>query len=127
MSNNAGFDASIPVLTEVFQDQPVKKEVREEPAEPAAAAPVEVPAADQSPAPDWAALERRLAERIMQQMEGEVESALEQRLRDSIAAAVELAMDGLASELRASLQQTVEKIVVRAVAEELAQLQPPGK
>jgi hypothetical protein len=133
MSQNPAFDASIPVLTEVFQDQPVKKEA------PEAVEAVVPPAAEASPAageadlearaidhltePEWARLERRLSERVLQQLQGRVDFVLEQRLRDSMAEALQHAMDGLTSEIRESLQQTIEKIVVRAVAQELAHLQ----
>jgi hypothetical protein len=141
MSQNHPFDASIPVLTEVFQDQPVKKEAPE-PAESKAAEVVAAEAvADEAPAPplgeaelearaidtwtepQWALLERRLSERVLQQLQGRVDFVLEQRLRDSMADALQHAIEGLTSEIRDSLQQTIEKIVVRAVAQELAHLQ----
>jgi hypothetical protein len=127
MSQNPAFDASIPVLTEVFQDQPVKREAPEAivpPAVPAASeADLEARAIDHLTEPEWARLERRLSERVLQQLQGRVDFVLEQRLRDSMAEALQHAMDGLTSEIRESLQQTIEKIVVRAVAQELAHLQ----
>jgi hypothetical protein len=126
MSNSPAFDASIPVLTEVFQDQPVKTEspaqapaqVREE-----AEAGAEARAIVDWTEPEWNALERRLSERILHQLQGRVDFVLEQRLRDSMEDALQHAMAGLTDEIRRSLQQTIEKIVVRAVAQELAHLQ----
>jgi hypothetical protein len=134
MSDNPAFDPSIPVLTEVFQDQPVKKEMPEAAeavAPPAAEAPapaasdaeLEARAIDNWTEPEWAVLERRLSERILHQLQGRVDFVLEQRLRDSMAEALQHAMDGLTSEIRENLQQTIEKIVVRAVSQELAHLQ----
>ena len=120
MSNNAAFDASIPVLTEVFQDQPVQKA-------PAGAesgeAGLEARAVDNWSDAEWGLLERRLSERILHQLQGRVDFVLEQRVRDSMEEALEHAITGLTSEIRQSLQQTIEKIVVRAVAQELAHLQ----
>ena len=120
MSQNPAFDASIPVLTEVFQ----------EPAgQPAAARQDEVNADLEARAiaswsePEWNLLERRLSERILQQLQGRVDFVLEQRLRDSMEEALQQAMAGLTADIRASLQHTIETIVVRAVAQELAHLQ----
>ena len=126
MSNNAAFDASIPVLTEVFNDHPIAEEVK---------APLEVPAPDDAQGdlearavgewtgPEWDQLERRLSERILHQLQGRVDFVLEQRLRDSMQQALEAAMAGLTDEIRRSLQQTIESIVVRAVTQELTHLQ----
>ena len=126
MTNNAAFDASIPVLTEVFQDRPVAEELKE-----AAEAPVpvaddaelEARAVGEWTGPEWDQLERRLSERILHQLQGQVDFVLEQRLRDSMQAALEAAIAGLTDEIRRSLQQTIETIVVRAVTQELAHLQ----
>jgi hypothetical protein len=126
MSNNAAFDASIPVLTEVFQDHPIKEDAREA---PAAAAPVaddadlEARAVGEWTGPQWDQLERRLSERILHQLQSRVDFVLEQRLRDSMQEALEAAMAGLTDEIRRGLQQTIETIVVRAVTQELAHLQ----
>jgi hypothetical protein len=124
MTQNAAFDASIPVLTEVFSDKADK------------AAPVERPAAQDSVSihlerravdtwtePEWNLLERRLSERILQQLQGRVDFVLEQRVRDSMEEALARALDGFTSELRTGLQETIEKIVARAVSQELAHLQ----
>jgi hypothetical protein len=121
MSQNPPFDASIPVLTEVFQDQPIKKEVPEAPA--SSEAELEARAVDSWTEPEWAVLERRLSERILHQLQGRVDFVLEQRLRDSMAEALQHAMAGLTAEIRDSLQQTIGEIVARAVAQELAHLQ----
>ena len=126
MTNNAAFDASIPVLTEVFQDRPVAEELKE-----AAEAPVpvaddaelEARAVGEWTGPEWDQLERRLSERILHQLQGQVDFVLEQRLRDSMQAALEAAIAGLTDDIRRSLQQTIETIVVRAVTQELAHLQ----
>lgn len=129
MSNNAAFDASIPVLTEVFRDHPVAEEVRptalEAPAPPAVAtvAELEARAVSEWTGPEWEQLERRLSERILHQLQGRVDFVLEQRLRDSMQQALEAAMAGLTDEIRRSLQQTIESIVVRAVTQELTHLQ----
>lgn len=125
MSQDSAFDASIPVLTEVFQEQ----------AEQAAPAPAGVPQQDDTNAhlearaidgwtePEWNLLERRLSERILQQLQGRVDFVLEQRLRDSMEEALQHAIAGLTAEIRTGLQQTIEQIVVRAVAQELTHLQ----
>lgn len=134
MSNNPAFDASIPVLTEVLQDQPVKSAVHE-PEAAAAPAPVahampdqfnaglEARAIDSWTVMEWEAMERRLSERILHQLQGPVDFVLEQRLRDSMEEALTAAMAGLTDEIRRGLQQTIEQIVVRAVAQELTHLQ----
>ena len=122
MSQNPAFDTSIPVLTEVFQEQA-------EPPAPVAApqddsnAHLEARAIDGWTEPEWTLLERRLSERILQQLQGRVDFVLEQRLRDSMEEALQHAMAGLTAEIRTGLQETIEKIVVRAVAQELAHLQ----
>ena len=124
MSNQA-FDASIPVLTEVFD--------KEEAPSPAPAAPLPVQgtlhadleqrAIDTWSEPEWTLLERRLSERILQQLQGRVDFVLEQRLKDSMEEVLRHAVAGLTAEIQQGLQQTIEKIVVRAVAQELTHLQ----
>lgn len=128
MTNNAPFDASIPVLTEVFQD-PLTEEVKRAVEAPAEALPddteaeLEARAIGEWTGPEWDQLERRLSERILHQLQGRVDFVLEQRLRDSMQEALEVAMAGLTDEIRRSLQQAIETIVVRAVTQELAHLQ----
>ena len=129
MSNNAAFDASIPVLTEVFQDHPITEEVKRAVEAPAQAVPDDPEAEPEArvigewTGPEWDQLERRLSARILHQLQGRVDFVLEQRLRDSMHEALEVAMAGLTDEIRRSLQQTIETIVVGAVTQELAHLQ----
>ena len=128
MNHPPSFDASIPVLTEVFQDQAARKEPEQAEAHPPPVqdglnAHLEARAIASWTGPEWTLLERRLSERILQQLQGPVDFVLEQRLRDSMEAALEKAIAGVTGEIRASLQQTIEQIVVRAVSQELAHLQ----
>ena len=113
--SNPVFDASIPMLTEVFEDK------AEAPQAPHAE--LEQRAIDTWTEPEWNLLERRLSERILQQLQGRVDFVLEQRLKDSMEDVLRHALAGLTTEIRAGLQETIEKIVVRAVAQELAHLQ----
>lgn len=122
--SNPAFDASIPVLTEVFEDK------TEAPAAaPAPAAPDRLHAALERRAIDtwteeeWKELERSLSERILRQLQGRADFVLEQRLKDSMEDVLRQALAGLTAEIRQGLQETIEKIVVRAVAQELAHLQ----
>ena len=107
MNPRPSFDATIPVLTEVFQDVPAKAEAGAMAAETDLA---------------MAALERRLCERIVHRLQDQAKGVLEQRLRDSMEQALQHATPGLIDALRASLQQSIEDIVARAVAQELAHL-----
>jgi hypothetical protein len=126
MSQHPPYDASIPVLTEVFSDQ---DGIRVQPERPAAPdrdelnAHLEQRAIDGWSEPEWNLLERRLSERILQQLQGRVDFVLEQRLRDSMEEVLQQALGELTTQLREGLQHTIEKIVVRAVAQELAHLQ----
>jgi hypothetical protein len=119
MSQQRGFDTSIPVLTERFVDRP----------EPDGALPegsdvqLEMRAIAGWSEPEWELLERRLSERILQQLQGRVDFVLEQRLRDSMEEVLRSAMAALTSEIRQGLQHTIEQIVVRAVSQELTHLQ----
>lgn len=117
--SNPVFDASIPVLTEVFEDKAEAPQAHEE----APHAELEQRAIDNWTEPEWNLLERRLSERILQQMQGRVDFVLEQRIKDSMEDVLQHALAGLTAEIRAGLQETIEKIVVRAVAQELAHLQ----
>lgn len=116
MSNQ--FDASIPMLTEVFQDKPAAAPVHDQ-----LHADLEQRAIEQWTEPEWTLLERRLSERILQQLQGRVDFVLEQRLKDSMEEVLRHALAGLTAEIRQGLQDTIQKIVVRAVAQELAHLQ----
>ena len=120
MSNQA-FDASIPVLTEVFDKEEAPAAAL--PAQDALHADLEQRAIDSWSEPEWTLLERRLSERILQQLQGRVDFVLEQRLKDSMEEVLRHAVAGLTAEIQQGLQQTIEKIVVRAVAQELTHLQ----
>jgi hypothetical protein len=116
---NQAFDASIPVLTEIMQDEAPS---------PAADAPVaEATAAASLPAPDddeaWEALERRLSERVLQQLSNRVDFVLEQRIKDSIGEVLDHALHALTLEIRDGLHDTIGKIVARAVQQEITHLQ----
>jgi hypothetical protein len=116
MSSN--FDASIPVLTEVFHDKPMAA-----PRNGDLGAELESRAVAGWGDEEWELLERRLSERILHQMQSRVDFVLEQRLRDSMAEVLQHALRGLTSEIQAGLQDTIEKIVARAVTQEIAHLQ----
>ena len=127
MSNKTPFDASIPVLTEVFQDQVARQEqavaTTAAPAPAADEASLEARAVEKWTGPEWDLLERRIAERILHQLQGRVDFVLEQRVRDSIEESLQHAIAGLTNEIRQSVQHTIEQIVVRAVTQEIAHLQ----
>jgi len=130
MSQNSSFDQSIPVLTEVFQEQAEQADTLAAtvgaealPQSDQTNADLEARAIDGWSEPQWNLLERRLSERILQQLQGRVDFVLEQRLRDSMEEVLKTAIGGLAEEIRLGLQDTIEKIVVRAVAQEIAHLQ----
>ena len=129
MTQNAAFDASIPVLTEVFTEkadkatEADKAAAPERPAQDAVSIHLERRAVATWTEPEWNLLERRLSERILQQLQGRVDFVLEQRVRDSMEEALNKALAGFTSELRVGLQETIEKIVARAVSQELAHLQ----
>ncbi|GAB2852539.1 hypothetical protein GCM10027277_21160 [Pseudoduganella ginsengisoli] len=130
MSPAHPYDASIPVLTEVLQETPVEP--------PAAAHPphhAHFPAAAAHQAEDtqalddaqWAALERRLSEKVLQQLQSRVDFVLEQRIRDSMEEALNQAIKGLTSEIRHGLHEALGAIVSRAVSQELLHLQAQKK
>ena len=121
MSNQV-FDASIPVLTEVFEDK-AETPAAPEPAQEALHAELEQRAIENWSEPEWNLLEQRLAERILQQLQGRVDFVLEQSLKDSMEDVLRHAVAGLTADIQQGLQDTIEKIVVRAVAQELAHLQ----
>jgi hypothetical protein len=123
------FDASIPVLTEVFLDQPAQP-VATSPAaaDGAAASGADAPdlcAASPSAAaaPDWAALERQVSQRVLQQLSARVDFVLEQRIKDSMEEVLTHALRGLTDEIRAGLHDTIGTIVTRAVQQEITHLQ----
>ncbi|MEO7496696.1 MAG: hypothetical protein ABIT83_09395 [Massilia sp.] len=123
MSQQSAFDASIPLLTEVFQEK-VDAGVGSVPApQDETSADLEARAVASWTEPEWNLLERRLSERILQQLQGRVDFVLEQRLRDSMEAVMQRTLDGLTEEIGKGLQQTIEQVVLRAVAQEIAHLQ----
>jgi hypothetical protein len=111
MSQDASFDASIPVLTEIVST-PLS-----------AAAPAPLPDTAALGAAEWEALERRLNERILQQLTSRVDFMLEQRVRDSMSAVLTHVLHDVTTELREGLHDTIGRIVTRAVQQELADLQ----
>jgi hypothetical protein len=139
MSHDPAFDASIPVLTEVFAEpntpavpvaQPapvVEAEVPPPPA-PVMAALEDAPEALERRAVDhwsgeqWSVMERRVTERILQQLQGRIDFVLEQRLRDGIADAVDKAMTSFSADIRNSLGDTLSDVVTRAVSQEIAHI-----
>ena len=139
MSHDPAFDASIPVLTEVFAEpntpavpvaQPapvVEAEVPPPPA-PVMAALEDAPEALERRAVDhwsgeqWSVMERRVTERILQQLQGRIDFVLEQRLRDGIADAVDKAMTIFSADIRNSLGETLSDVVTRAVSQEIAHI-----
>jgi len=135
--SQASFDASIPVLTEVLNGEPLADEqppVAHAPARnPAAAkraehaAHLEAEAINGWNAAEWAVLENHLAERILHQLQGRVDFVLEQRIKDSMAEVLTSALHSLTNEIRIGLHDTLEKIVTRAVTQELAHLQAQKK
>jgi hypothetical protein len=132
MSPANPYDASIPVLTEVLQDDTPRHA-------PAAHVPqhhhAHFPAAAAHHADDlhalddaqWAALEHRLSEKVLQQLQSRVDFVLEQRIRDSMEEALNHAIKGLTSEIRHGLQEALGAIVSRAVSQELLHLQAQKK
>ena len=122
MSNQV-FDASIPVLTEVFEEKAEAPVVPDPVQDNTLHADLEQRAIENWSEPEWNLLERRLSERILQQLQGRVDFVLEQRLKDSMEDVLRHAVAGLTAEIQQGLQETIEKIVVRAVAQELAHLQ----
>lgn len=126
------YDASIPVLTEVLHEAAQQA---------APAAPLPAPHHAHFPAAaahhadhlhalddaQLAALEARLAERVLQQLQSRVDFVLEQRIRDSLEEALNQAIGGLTSEIRHGLQEALGAIVSRAVSQELLHLQAQKK
>lgn len=139
MSHDPAFDASIPVLTEVFaeptapsapvaQPAPVIEAAAPPPPAPVVAAPQDAPEALERRAVDhwsgeqWSVMERRVTERILQQLQGRIDFVLEQRLRDGIADAVDKAMTSFSADIRNSLGDTLNDVVTRAVSQEIAHI-----
>ncbi|WP_028101771.1 hypothetical protein [Pseudoduganella violaceinigra] len=109
---NQPFDASIPVLTEIMNN--------EAPAPVAAETPA-LPVLDDAEA--WDSLERRLSERVLHQLSTRIDFVLEQRIKDSITDVLNHALHGLTAEIREGLHDTIGQIVSRAVQQEITHLQ----
>jgi len=139
MSHDPAFDASIPVLTEVFAEPtasgtplappaPVVEAEAPPPPAPVVAALEDAPEALERRAVDhwsgeqWSVMERRVTERILQQLQGRIDFVLEQRLRDGIADAVDKAMTSFSADIRNSLGDTLSDVVTRAVSQEIAHI-----
>jgi pyruvate/2-oxoglutarate dehydrogenase complex dihydrolipoamide acyltransferase (E2) component len=139
---NKPFDATIPVLTEVMDDNPPAAEpaATNTPlaaaapvaapaslaAAAAASAPLAAPAAAMPAAPastDWQQVERNVTERVLQQLQGRVDFVLEQRIKDSMAEVLDRALQQLTVEIRNGLHDTIGQIVSRAVQQEITHLQ----
>lgn len=122
MSPAHPFDASIPVLTEVLDDQPAPA-----PAVDTMAVVLAEPALPAAPADEWEMLQEQLSERILRQLQSRVDFVLEQRIKDSMEEVLGHALRGLTTEIRHGLHDTLSKIVSRAVAQELTHLQAQKK
>jgi hypothetical protein len=119
-SQAPAFDASIPVLTEVLQETPAAAAAAPaEAAQTGHGAVLEEQAVPAWAGQDWAALEKRLSERILHELQGQVDFALEQRLAEVL----QQALQGLSDEIRKGVQQSMEKIVSQAVSQELMHCQ----
>lgn len=128
MNQNAAFDASIPVLTEIVTDPAAA-------AEQAASAPAPAPepvaeqlerrATERWTGEEWSVLERRVTERVLQQLQGRVDFVLEQRVRDAMADAMQRTLETFTADLREGLHESLGEIVRTAVTQELEYLRNP--
>jgi hypothetical protein len=109
------FDASIPVLTEVFTEPAVPPQ--------AEAAPLADDSVDLTSTEDWNALEQRVTQRVLNALQSRTDFVLEQRVRDVMTEVLEHALKELTADIRAGLHETLEQIVTRAVAQEITHLQ----
>lgn len=134
MNHDPGFDASIPVLTEVVVE-PASPPAPALPALPATA-PVPVTpepevleqrALERWSGEEWSVMERRVSERVLQQLQGRIDFVLEQRLRDGIAEAIDKAMTNFSADIRSSLGDTLSEVVARAVSQEIAHIRTLDK
>ena len=128
MNQNAAFDASIPVLTEIVTGPDAA-------AEQAASAPAPAPepvaeqlerrATERWTGEEWSVLERRVTERVLQQLQGRVDFVLEQRVRDAMADAMQRTLETFTADLREGLHESLGEIVRTAVTQELEYLRNP--
>lgn len=123
MSQNAAFDPSIPVLTEVVAEPaaPTPAPAPTPAAEPAAEQ-LERRASERWTGEEWSVLERRVTERVLQQLQGRVDFVLEQRVRDAMADAMQRTLESFTADLREGLHGALGEIVSQAVAKELEYL-----
>lgn len=130
MNQNAAFDASIPVLTEIVTDPAA---AAEQAASAPAPAPAPEPVAEQLErraterwtGEEWSVLERRVTERVLQQLQGRVDFVLEQRVRDAMADAMQRTLETFTADLREGLHESLGEIVRTAVTQELEYLRNP--
>ncbi|MEO6353358.1 MAG: hypothetical protein ABI575_04220 [Oxalobacteraceae bacterium] len=131
MNDNDALDASIPILTEIIeQEQDFAGEALiPEPSAPLtasrteAADPVEVQAVTALSDNQWQALELQISERVLRQLQTRIDFVLEHRLRDGLADTLQLALEGITADIKRGLHQTLEDVIARAVAQEIAKLQ----
>lgn len=122
MSQNAPFDPSIPVLTEV-----VTEPVAPTPAPEPVAEQLERRANERWTGEEWSVLERRVTERVLQQLAGRVDFVLEQRVRDAMADAMQRTLESFTADLREGLHGALGEIVSQAVSQEIDHLKTLGK
>ncbi|MGI4842771.1 MAG: hypothetical protein ACRYF7_05605 [Janthinobacterium lividum] len=122
MSQNAAFDPSIPVLTEVVAEPVAPTPAPAPAAEPAAAEQLERRASERWTGEEWSVLERRVTERVLQQLQGRVDFVLEQRVRDAMADAMQRTLESFTADLREGLHGALGEIVSQAVTGEIEHL-----
>lgn len=128
MNQNAAFDASIPVLTEIVTDPAAAAEQATSAPAPApepVAEQLERRATERWTGEEWSVLERRVTERVLQQLQGRVDFVLEQRVRDAMADAMQRTLETFTADLREGLHESLGEIVRTAVTQELEYLRNP--
>lgn len=128
MNQNAAFDASIPVLTEIVTDPAAAAEQATSAPAPApepVAEQLERRATERWTGEEWSVLERRVTERVLQQLQGRVDFVLEQRVRDAMADAMQRTLETFTADLREGLHEALGEIVHQAVSQELEYLRKP--
>ena len=128
MNQNAAFDASIPVLTEIVTDPSAAAEQAASASSPApepVAEQLERRATERWTGEEWSVLERRVTERVLQQLQGRVDFVLEQRVRDAMADAMQRTLETFTADLREGLHESLGEIVRTAVTQELEYLRNP--
>ncbi|MCA1854507.1 hypothetical protein LE190_01010 [Massilia oculi] len=127
MSQNAAFDTSIPVLTEVVVEPVAPASAPAAAAPPPAAEQLERRATERWTGEEWSVLERRVTERVLQQLQGRVDFVLEQRVRDAMADAMQRTLEVFTADLRDGLHHALGEIVSQAVSQELEHVKALGK